>query len=68
MRRLESEMMPKPKCFEAGNTSNVLVESDNSFERVCMMLQENGVVDPKNLTEFEFYARLKYFEERHKQK
>jgi hypothetical protein len=68
MRKLEEQMMQAPKCFDPGSDQNVLIQADASFEDVCTVMQENGVTEPKKLTEYEFYAKLKYYEKRFKPK
>ena len=56
----------KPMRFNPYEKDNVLMSGENSFEDVCATMQENGITDPKNLTEYEFYSRLKYLQEKYK--
>jgi len=35
---------------------------------MCAALEENGVKDAKDMTVFEFYSRVKYFENKSKNK
>jgi hypothetical protein len=66
MREIEAALMEKPKCFNPYEPNNVLMSSEESFESICTTLQENGIVDPKRLSEYEFYAKLKYYEKKYK--
>lgn len=35
-----------------------------SFENLCTALEELGVKDPQNLTVFQFYSKVAYFEKK----
>ena len=50
-----------PKNFEEGET-NYLMQLDKSFESVCNAMKSAGILDPKNLSTFEFYEAVEYFE------
>jgi hypothetical protein len=52
--------------FNPYEPSNVLRTAEMSFEAICTTLSENGVMEPKKLSEFEFYSRLQYFEKKFK--
>ncbi len=63
---MELQLLDKPMSFNPIDPANVLISAENSFEEVCATLQENGVNEPKQLTEFEFYSRLRYYEKKFK--
>ena len=50
--------------FEEGN---VIVEQEKSFELLVASMEENGAVDARDMTEFSFYCRLQYLENKVKQ-
>jgi hypothetical protein len=50
--------------FEAGN---VIVEQEKGFELVVASMEENGATDAREMTEFSFYCRLQYLENKVKQ-
>lgn len=52
----------RPKDFKLDNPENVLNNLDISFENLIAVLEESNVSNPKNLTVFEFYQRLQYYE------
>ena len=54
----------KPKIFNPHDPHNVTLEHEKSFENVCISLNENGI-DTKNVTIFEFYSRVEYFEKKY---
>jgi hypothetical protein len=45
---------------------NDLIRQESEFENMCSALEENGVSNCSNLTVFEFYSRVKYFEKKSK--
>lgn len=56
--------MQKPVKFKPQDPENVVMKNESSFEEVVAMMQENGVVNPKEMSEFEFYKRLQYYEKK----
>jgi hypothetical protein len=56
----------KPLVFNPYETSNVLRTSELTFEEICTTMQEQGVTDPKKLTEYEFYSKLSFYEKKFK--
>lgn len=56
----------KPYKFNPYDTDNILMIHEKQFEDLCCSMEENGVANPKELTEFEFYSRLKYYEKKYK--
>lgn len=55
-----------PKSFNPFNSNNDLVQLDQQFESMAAALEENGIANVSELTIFEFYSRVKYFEKRSK--
>lgn len=53
-----------PSNYNGQDPENILNRQDKSFERVCISMEDNGVSNPKNLTEYEFYSRISYLEEK----
>ncbi len=41
---------------------------DLSFARICTVMEESGIKDPKKLTVFEFNAKLDFLQQKNKQK
>lgn len=56
----------KPKRFSSEDKENVILQHDNAFENLCIALEQSGIQQPKKLTVFEFYKRLKYIEKQNK--
>lgn len=53
----------KPKDFNPF-TENCLIKMEQEFESMAAALAENGIVNATDLTVFEFYSRVKYFEKK----
>jgi len=51
----------KPKVFAEGHPDNCINEIELAFESLCTNLEEMGVMNPKKLTVFEFYSKIRYF-------
>jgi hypothetical protein len=58
----------KPLKFNPYERDNVLMSGEMMFEEICSTMEDNGVQRVKELTEFEFYTRLKYLEKKFKAK
>ena len=54
----------KPNVFDPDNEENVLFLSDSQTEDLYIGMQENGIPEPKELTVFEFYKRIQYYEKK----
>lgn len=50
-----------PKIFASENPDNCIRASELAFEALCTNLEELGVMQPKKLTVFEFYSKIRYF-------
>jgi hypothetical protein len=57
----------KPQVFNPYDKDNVITGGEVSFEEVCATLEENGVREPKRLSEFEFYAKLQYYQKKYRE-
>lgn len=57
----------KPKDFNPF-TENVLIRMEQEFESMAAALSENGIQNAADLTVFEFYSRVKYFEAKSQKK
>ncbi len=55
----------KPKDFNPF-VENCLIKMEQKFESMAAALAENGIVNASELTIFEFYSRIKYFEKKGK--
>lgn len=49
----------------AGN-KGLIVQTDKSFETNCIILKQNGVVNPKKITVLEFFSTLETIKKQHK--
>jgi hypothetical protein len=55
-----------PMNFNPYDDTNIIMSNERSFEDICVVLEEQGVQEPKRLTEFEFNSKLQYFEKKFK--
>lgn len=58
----------KPKNFNPYNKENELIRHEQEFQSMCAALEENGVKDAKELTVFEFYSRISYYDKKSSKK
>lgn len=56
----------KPKNLDPQDKNNFIAKIELSFEGLCTALEEMGISRPKDLTVFEFYAKIRYFETKKK--
>jgi hypothetical protein len=56
-----------PMCFNPYEEKNILRSSEMIFEDLCSVIEEQGVINPKRLSEFEFYSKLRYYEKKFKE-
>ena len=56
----------RPKSFNPFNNENELIRLDQQFESISAALEENNVSNVANMSMFEFYSRVKYFEKKSK--
>ena len=57
-----------PKNFDPFDSGNDIIKHDKEFEAMCSSMEEAGMNEAKNLTVFEFYSRIEYFEKKNKPK
>lgn len=55
----------KPKNFNPYQ-ENDIIRMEQEFESMCTALEENGITNAKDMTVYEFYSRVKYFEKKSK--
>lgn len=56
-----------PDKFDPYEAENILMKSETSFEDIVATMEDNGIHRPKELTEFEFYNRVKYLKNKYKE-
>lgn len=52
--------------MDGADPDNILIKQRRDFEAVCVALKTQGIAEPKNLTIFEFFSTVDYFESRKK--
>lgn len=55
-----------PKIFAYESPDNCIRKMEEAFENLCTNLEELGVMNPKQLTVFEFYSKIRYFKTKKK--
>ena len=58
----------RPKNFDPSDKYNEVIEHENTFEKMCAILEDCGCHNPKRLTVYEFYKRVAYYKDKHKPK
>lgn len=56
--------MMNPKIFIEGHPDNCITLAEIAFEELCSVLESMGVSNPKRLTVFEFYSKIRYFKKK----
>lgn len=56
-----------PKIFAFESPDNCIRKMEEAFENLCTNLEELGVMNPKKLTVFEFYSKIRYFKTKKRQ-
>ncbi|GGG97299.1 hypothetical protein [Pedobacter zeae] len=54
----------KPVRFRIENGTNVIIENEKKFEKLCASLSEAGMQDARNLSMYDFRIRMEYFEDK----
>lgn len=49
--------------FNPNNSDNIVVQVEKSQERMVMSLEENGIINPRQMTIFQIEVALEKFEE-----
>lgn len=57
----------KPKCFDR-TADNFVIYQEQSFEELVCVMEDNGTVNAKKLTTFEFFKRAEYCEIKYRPK
>lgn len=55
----------KPLTFNPYAAENVIMEGERTFEAVCITMQEAGMHNAKEMTEYEFYSTILYFQKKY---
>ena len=58
----------KPNKYRLDTPGNVVREMDLSFEKMCTILELQGIQQPKSLSVYEFYGKIAYFKAHNKPK
>lgn len=53
-----------PKNFDSTDVDNYIKRIEISFESLCTSMEELGVAKPGDLSVFQFYTKLTYFEKK----
>lgn len=54
----------KPHIFNPFDEECVLISSDKAFEDICNSMEDAGAQKVKELTVFEFYSKIAFFEKK----
>lgn len=54
----------KPVQFRIQNGTNIIIDNEKSFEKLCASLNEAGMHDARNLSMYDFRIRMEYFEDK----
>jgi hypothetical protein len=54
-------------CFDPYEAKNVLRVAELGFEDTVVVMEEQGISRPKDLSEFEFYSKLRFYEKKFKE-
>ncbi|MEI8142828.1 MAG: hypothetical protein WCG90_08180 [Chitinophagia bacterium] len=49
-----------PWVFNPYEENCILVVNDKTFEEVCAGMEDSGIMNPKDLSTFEFYSKIAY--------
>lgn len=56
----------KPKNLNSQDVDNVIYQSRREFEKLCVILETQGISRPEKLSVFRFFTTLSFFEEKGK--
>jgi hypothetical protein len=57
-----------PKNLDGANPENVIYHAKREFEKLCVILMNQGIPQPDKLSVFRFFTSLDYFEKKNKPK
>ncbi len=68
-RALEDDVVKyiKPGVMNPYDNRCIINKSELMFEQMMAMMQENWNVDTREMTEFEFFSKIKYLSNKHQQ-
>lgn len=55
-----------PDVFDVRSSQNVIKSIDESFQSLCASLEANGTTGAADLTVFEFFSRIEYYEKKYR--
>lgn len=66
--KIERDLLEQnlPKNFNPEDPANILKKQLSVYSDICITLESYGCQNPKNLTVFDFYSRIKYYEKKAK--
>jgi hypothetical protein len=50
-----------PKNIDFSDSDNAVTRLRKSFEKAIAGLEENGVINPKKISVYEFYSKIEFF-------
>lgn len=54
----------KPIKFRIDNGTNIIIDNEKKFEKLCASLNEAGMHGARDLTMYDFRIRMEYFEDK----
>lgn len=57
----------RPHKFNPYEADNILMTLEQTFEELVNTMQENGSIDPKSMTEFEWYSKIRFLDKKYKE-
>jgi hypothetical protein len=54
----------KPKNLNASDPDNEIYKAKKDFEKLCVLLETNGISKPEKLNVFRFFTTIRHFETR----
>jgi len=54
----------KPVAFRIQNGTNIIIDNEKKFEKLCASLNEAGMHDARELSMYDFRIRMEYFEDK----
>ena len=57
----------EPVSFRIINGTNIIIENEKKFEKLCASFYEAGMQDAKSLSMYDFRIRMEYFDDKAEQ-
>lgn len=54
----------KPVAFRIQNGTNIIIDNEKKFEKICASLNEAGMHEARELSMYDFRIRMEYFEDK----